>query len=83
MQISNRSLPESVSSLVCIFTFELQSESSANMFYVFSYFRTAGLGIYEPAVMLACVGSTFRHLLIYKMLVNTWFNILLSVLYNI
>ena len=35
MQVSGQSFPVSVSVIICLFVFELQWESSANMFHVF------------------------------------------------
>ena len=45
VQGSGQSPPVSVSVLICIFIFELQSESSINMLHVFGYFWTVGFGV--------------------------------------
>ena len=49
MQISGGTLPVSVSSLICPFTFECQSESSAKMFHLSGDFRTFAFGVHETA----------------------------------
>ena len=47
--VSGQNLPVSVCVLMCVFTFELQLESSANMFHTHGYFYTVDLGVYETA----------------------------------
>ena len=49
MQVSARRLPVSASVLKYTFTFQLQSESIANIFHVSGYFCTVGFGVYETA----------------------------------
>ena len=49
MQVSGSSLLLSVSVLMCIFTFDIQSESNANIFHISGYFCNSGFGVYETA----------------------------------
>ena len=49
MQVSGQNLLVFVIGLMCIFFFEVQSESSANMFHLSGYFWTVGLGVYAHA----------------------------------
>ena len=44
MQIAGRNSPMPVIVLICILIFEIQSESSANMFHVSGYSCTVGVG---------------------------------------
>ena len=67
MQVFNQSLQVSVSVLVCIFTFEFQTESTANVFHVVS----------------ALLVLVHVKLPIFKILKNTWFYILDNVLYSL
>ena len=68
MQVSSGGLLESVSVLICIFTFKLQSESTAKIFTFL--------------VIAALLILVYIILVIYTMLCNTWFYILHSVLYK-
>ena len=49
LQIFGRSSLVSLSVVICICTFELQSESSAKMFQVSGYFYSFGFGASETA----------------------------------
>ena len=49
MQITSRSLPVSTSVLLFIHTFELQSESRAQMFHISGYLCTFDFGVFETA----------------------------------
>ena len=46
LQVSVRTLPVSLSVLICIFTCELQSKSSATLFNFSGYFFPIGFGVY-------------------------------------
>ena len=49
MQDSGQSSQVSVRVLICIFTFELQSESSANVFHISGDFGSISFGVYDTA----------------------------------
>ena len=70
MQLSCRSLPVSVRVVICVFSSDLQLESSASTFYVSGYFCA-------PLVLL------YMKSLVYGLLSNTWIYILLRALYNL
>ena len=61
MRVSGRSLLVSVGVLLCIFFFELQSESGAKMFHFSGYFFTFGFRFYETTYLKNALLYLFIH----------------------